>query len=180
MKSSQNGLIEHIKTLLESNELYLEKIKRKDTAPFQKETLCIAIIINAWSALEGYINFIASIAKFAGELESYEKSLLEEVDWKLNDKGKFEKQIAYHSTTKKFLFLLTRFSSVNIAEFKKGSLWREVRIAEEKRNHLIHPKETIEEDGFSFKTAEATEKTARLAISLLEKKVLKSKNSILG
>lgn len=179
MKPSQYELIDYIKLLLDSNELYIEKIKGNDLVPFQEDIFCIAVISNAWTALEGYINFIASIAKFAKELESYETSFLEEMDWKLSDKGKFERQTAYHSTTKKFLFLLTRFSSVNIPEFKQNNLWMNIRIAEEKRNHIIHPKEPLDSKNFTFNTAETIDKTARTAILLLEKKVLKSKRSIL-
>ncbi|MBI4085724.1 MAG: hypothetical protein HY433_00545 [Candidatus Liptonbacteria bacterium] len=137
----------------------------------------MAVISNAWSALEGYINFIASLAKFARKLESHEMAFLEEMDWKLNDKGKFEKQTAYQSTTKKFLFLLERFSSVKIVKFNKSRIWNDMKVSEKIRNGLIHPKETIVFKDFNLETAEMTHKTAKLAILFLEKKVLKSKHS---
>lgn len=174
MNYPQHTLVDHITLLLDSNKWYLEKVKTKNTAPFQEEIFCTAVICNAWSALEGYINHIASIAKFAKKLESYEGAFLEEMDWKLGENGKFEKHIAYHSTSKKFLFLLDRFSAVEIVKFKQSRLWNDMKVAEDKRNNLTHPKEKISYNDLNAKDAENIDKTARSAILLLRKKVLKS------
>lgn len=176
MKDERDTLVDYILLLLETNKWYLEKLKSKSTDPFQEEAYSIAVIVNAWAALEGYINNISSVAKFASKLESYEKGFLEEVDWRMGESGRFEKYVHYQQTTKKFLFLLKRFSKVDLPKVKNSKLWNDLKSAEVVRNMLIHPKDGIRFKTLKVKEVEGIDNTVRSAIILLRDKVMKVKH----
>ena len=179
MKKTTYTLTDHIKLLLASNKWYLEKIQDATTETYQKKIFCVAVICNAWAALEGFINYVASITRFAKGLKQYEEDLLQEKEWKLNGKGIFEVGTHYYPTTKRLLFLLHRFSSVDTKKLKQSELWSDIKRAEDTRNIVVHPKEDIEERDISVKNAEFVDKTSRATIVYLKKNVLKSKYPIL-
>ena len=180
MKKNVHNLYSHISLLFKSNDWYVEKIKEHGTSPFQEEIFCVAVILNAWSALEGFINHLASIAKFAGKLAPHEKAFLEEKNLELGDSGEFKELIRHHSTTKKYLFLLNRFSSVRVSSFKSSKLWSDMKRAEKMRDTLVHTKEGIDDSSVSFTNTKLVDNTSRLAVKYLEKHLLKNKRSVTG
>lgn len=168
-------LPDYIEVLLSFSKWCVEKIKNKKYDPPGQEALSISVIKVSWSALEAFINHIASLAKYARGLKPHEKAFLNEKKMMVDDDGEFREFKEYASTTKKYLFLLYRFSPVKNRKFRKTRLWDDIKKAEIIRDSLIHPKENISLDNFSSKNALFVYQTVRDAMIYLNKKTLKSK-----
>ena len=142
---------------------------------FERESFNVAAITMSWAALEGKINSISSIGKYAKKLQEHEVAFLEEKDLRMGDQGKFEEYTLYKSTSKKILFILTKFSTVKIPVFKSGVLWRDLKDSENYRNILIHPRNGITHNDMSFKKTELVYETVKSMIKLLDSKILDKK-----
>ncbi len=171
-------LSDYIKVLLNSADWYLEKINNKDYDGIDKEALVVSAIINSWSALEAFINYIASVAKYARILSEHERAFLNEMKLRIDDNGQFIECREYYPTATKILFLLNRFSSISSKNFKQTKLWENVRISEDLRNNLIHPKESLSSASLNKGKAKLVNETVKEAIKYLNNKTLKAKSII--
>ena len=171
-------LSDYVKVLLNSADWYLEKINNKDYDGIDKEALVVSAIINSWSALEAFINYIASVAKYANRLAEHERTFLNEKKLRINDNGQFVECREYYSTATKILFLLNRFSSVSSKNFKQTKLWEKIKISEDLRNNLIHPKENLSSAFLNKEKAKLVNDTVKETIKYLNRKTLKAKSII--
>lgn len=171
-------LSDYIKILLNSADWYLEKINNKDYNGIDKEALVVSTIINSWSALEAFINYIASVAKYANKLSKHERTFLNEMKLRIDDNGQFIECREYYLTATKILFLLNRFSSISSKNFKQTKLWEDIRISEDLRNNLIHPKEDLNLASLNKGKAKLVNDTVKEAIRYLNNKTLKAKSII--
>ena len=169
-----NNLFEYANTLVESSKDLLNDMKNGYSVSYREHDIVPAIIFCSWAALEGYINYIGSIAKYAKKLEQHERIVFDDKELVLGEKGFFEERKKYQSTAKKYLFLLERFSKVSCDSFRRTKLWGDIKNAEILRNALIHPKESLVKNEYSLKKAEDIHNTTLDAIKYLNKKTLKS------
>ena len=176
---TSNKLYDYIKVLRESADWYLEKLNNKDHHGIDREALIVSVILNSWCALEAYINFITSIAKFAKKLYPHEKAFLNEMKLRINDNGEFTEGREYYPTAIKILFILNRFSSVSPKKFKQTKLWNNIKISEYLRNNLTHPKEDLNFNLINKAKAEFVNNTVGDAIKYLNKKTIKGKINII-
>lgn len=176
---TSNKLFDYIRVLRESADWYLEKINNNDHHGIDREALIVSVILNSWCSLEGYINFITSIAKCAKKLYPHEKALLSEMKLRINDNGEFTEGREYYPTATKILFILNRFSSVSPKKFKQTKLWNNIKISEDIRNNLTHPKEDFNFNLINKSKAEFVNNTVRDAIKYFNKKTLKGRINII-
>ena len=174
-----NNLYDYIKVLCDSADWYLEKLNNKDHDGIDREALIVSVIFNSWCALEGYINYITSIAKYAKKLHPHEKAFLSEMKLRINDNGEFTEGRKYYPTAAKILFILNRFSSVSQKKFKQTKLWNNIKISEDLRNNLTHPKDDYNFNIINKAKAEFVNKTVKDAIKYLNSKTIKGRISII-
>lgn len=174
-----NKLYDYIRVLRESAGWYMDRLNEKDYQGIDREALIVSVILNSWCSLEGYINFITSIAKCAKKLYPHEKAFLNEKKLRVNDNGEFTEGREYYPTATKILFILNRFSSVSPNKFKQTILWNNIKISEDIRNILTHPKEDLNFSLINKSKAEFVNNTVREAINYLNKKTLKGRINII-
>ncbi|MEW6715029.1 MAG: hypothetical protein AB1306_08080 [Nitrospirota bacterium] len=157
----------------------MDRLNEKDHQGVDREALIVSVILNSWCSLEGYINYITSIAKYAKKLYPHEKAFLSEMKLRINDNGVFAEGREYYPTATKMLFILNRFSSESPTKFKQTKLWNNIKISEDIRNKLTHPKEDLNFNLLNKSKAEFVNNTVREAIKYLNKKTLKGKVTII-
>jgi len=97
---------------------------------------------------------------------------------RIDDNGQFIECREYYPTATKILFLLNRFSSISSKNFKQTKLWENVKISEDLRNNLIHPKESLSSASLNKGKAKLVNDTVKEAIKYLNNKTLKAKSII--
>lgn len=107
-----------------------------------------ASVFYAFSALEAFVNYIATSFALAGNLENCEIAFLSDIRQDFsNTKFKLIDKVEYHKLEDKLKFLITRFESTY--NFN-NSLWSGLLEFKKFRDLLVHPKQdtnnvTIEE-----------------------------------
>jgi len=128
----------YIKTLDISSKLFLN-LAKIETDPKKRKAFVLSVIINSWVLFEAYNNYLSEILSKA-KIEPHEKALLQDKELRLNDMGNFVEIRSHSPTLKRTLFILQKFSTVNIEEFRKTKIWEDIQKCENIRNDLIHPK----------------------------------------
>jgi hypothetical protein len=165
-----------ISSLLEDSKKYLilaRDCERKQQKEFML-SYCRAVFFGSWSALEGWINYIAySFVNTDHSLNQYEIALLTEKRIEVDDDGKIQitKQDEYRSTLKKLLFVFRRFGNDFDLKHNQADLWRRLREIEHIRNLIVHPKDTEHDIPISLKEAEKCYDTVQTTIDLLKEKI---------
>ena len=172
---TSNNLYDYVKVLCESSDWYLEKINNKDYDGIDRQALLVSVILNSWCALEGYINFITSIAKYARTLHPHEKAFLNEMKLEMNGDGIFTEGRKYYPTADKILFILNRFSYMSPKKFKQTKLWGNIKASEDLRNNLTHPKEDYNFSLINIAKAKFVNTTVKEAMKYLNSKTVKGK-----
>lgn len=128
----------YFKMLNRSSKFFLQLAETEKSAT-KRKSFALSVVINSWVLLEAYVNYLAEILAKA-KIEAHEKALLLDKELRLNDDGVFIEVRSHSPTPKRILFILQKFSSMNVKEFKKSTIWEEVQRCEKFRNDLIHPK----------------------------------------
>jgi len=136
---------------------------------------CRAVFFCAWSALEGWINYIAySFAENDSSLTEYEVSFLKEKKIEVDDNGtvKITNQNEYRRTLTKLVFILRRFGKEFDLKKSLPGLWAELKRIEKIRHTIVHPRTREEEAHLSLGEAEKCYKLVVKIVDLLKKKSL--------
>ena len=163
----------YFKTLDTSSKLFLTLSKTERNAT-KRRSFALAVIINSWVLLEAYTNNLGEILSKA-KIESHEKALLSDKELKLNDNGRFIEIRSHSPTLKRILFILQRFSSVEVEKFRETKIWQDIQKCEKIRNDLIHPKTITKnylEHQITIKKAEKFRVDVVSFIKFINKKVL--------
>jgi len=135
---------------------------------------CRAVFFSAWSALEGWINYIStSFAKTDHTLSQYEISFLIEKRIEVDEKGliNITKQDDYHPALKKLVFIFRRFGKNFDLKYSRPELWRDLKEIEATRHSIVHPKDREQSMKVSLEEAEKCHKTVLTTINLLKEKI---------
>jgi len=106
-------------------------------------TYCRAVFLSSWSAMEGWINYIAhSFAQTDSSLTKYEISFLREKKITVDENGlvQITNQDEYRPTLTKLVFVLRRFGTSCDLKQNLPDLWRRLKVAEQTRHSIAHPK----------------------------------------
>lgn len=163
----------YFKTLNTSSKLYLH-LAKKESNVTKRKSFALSVIINSWVLLEANTNYLSEILAKA-KVESHERALLLDKELKLNDDGSFIEIRSHSPTLKRVLFILRRFSTIDIGEFKKTEIWQNIQNCEKIRNDLIHPKTITKrylERQITVKKAEEFRTNIISFIKMINKKVL--------
>lgn len=166
----------YIKTLNISCKFFLELAKTEKIS-IKRKSFALSTIINSWVLLEAYINYVSEVLSKAN-IESHERALLLDKELKLGDKGNFIEIRSHSPTLKRALFIIRRFSSTDIEDFKKTKIWKDIQKCEEIRNDLVHPKVVTKkflEHQISVKKAEIFRQGIVLFIQFIHQNVLRKK-----
>lgn len=163
----------YIKTLNTSSKYFIElaKVEGKET---KRKSFSLSVMINSWVLLEAYTNYLSDILSKA-KIESHEKALLVDKELKLNEEGVFVENRSHSPTLKRILFILRKFSDVDVDKFRQTDIWREIQNCEQIRNDLVHPKSMTRryvEHQITIKKAEKFRSDVILFIKFVNKKVL--------
>ena len=135
---------------------------------------CRAVFFGAWSALEGWINYVGtSFARTDRTLSQYEVSFLTEKRIEIDDRGliSITKQDDYHPALKKLLFIFRRFGRDFDFKHSKPDLWRELKEIEAIRHSVVHPRSREQGTKVSLEEAEKCYETVLTTINLLKEKI---------
>lgn len=135
---------------------------------------CRAVFFSAWSAMEGWINYISnSFAKTDHSLNEYEISFLIEKKIEVDEKGliKIVKQDEYHPTLKKLVFIFRRFGNNFDVKSLQPDLWKNLKEIEATRHSIVHPKDREHDIQISLKEAEKCYDTVLATVDLLKEKI---------
>ncbi|MGD0534406.1 MAG: hypothetical protein ABR999_03055 [Methanoregula sp.] len=163
----------YFKTLDTSSKSFLILAKDEKHAT-KRRSYSIAVMINSWVLLEAYINNLSEILSKA-KIESHERALLLDRELKLKEDGTFTEIRSHSPTLKRTLFILRRFSSVDVEKFRECKEWQNVQKCESIRNDLIHPKTITKkylEHQITVKKAEKFRSDVLSFIKVINKKVL--------
>ncbi|MCZ7383384.1 MAG: hypothetical protein O8C63_01400 [Candidatus Methanoperedens sp.] len=163
----------YLKTLNRSCNFFLQLAEPEKNA-IKRKSFALSVVINSWVLLEAYINYLSEILAKA-KIEKHEKALLLDKELKLNDEGVFVEVRSHSSTSKRILFILRNFSTVDVEEFRKTKLWGEIQNCEKIRNDLIHPKTLTNkflDHQITIKKSESFRTSIVLLIKTVNKKVL--------
>lgn len=129
------------KFYLEASNHFLNSPNYSQLDSEQREYYHFASIMLSWCCLESFINTIAESLSCGTRLKPHEKAFLMEQSLEVSDKGEFQKRKIKPSTTKKILFILSRFSKIGVKDFRKKKIWKDLKGFEDLRNRIIHHKE---------------------------------------
>ena len=132
-----------------------------------------AIFFSSWSAMEGWVNYIAySFARTDNTLSKYEVAFLREkkIEMDKNAIIRITNQDDYKPTLKKLLFVLQRFGDYNLKQ-NQPSLWNDLKDMERIRHSIVHPKTRDEELNLRLEDAEKCHKTTLQIIDVLKDKI---------
>jgi len=132
-----------------------------------------AIFFSSWSAMEGWVNYIAySFARTDNTLSKYENAFLREkkIEMDKNAIIRITNQDDYKPTLKKLLFVLRRFGDYNLKQ-NQPDLWNDLMDMERIRHSIIHPKTRDEEMNMTLNDAEKCRKVILRIIDLLKEKI---------
>ncbi len=107
----------------------------------EKEYNHIASVLLSWIGLESYVNAISESLSKGTRLKKHEKSFLNEQELRVDSEGIFREHQIRPSTTKKILFIINRFSNIEVKDFKKRKIWKKLQAFEDLRNKIVHHKE---------------------------------------
>lgn len=133
-----------------------------------------AVFFSTWSAMEGWINYIAfSFAETDSLLTMYEISFLKEKKIEIDDNGmiRVSNQDEYQSTLTKLLFLFQRFGGNFNLKSEEPNLWREIKEIEQIRHAIVHPKTRDEEISINLSDAERCYAIINKTIDLLKVRI---------
>lgn len=129
---------EFARSLLEESKRFLEKAEPLEKGSGQTAFLHAAVML-AMSALEAHVNAVASDFLTRKELNVLERSILSELDFRLEN-GAFilTNGLKMYRLDDRLEFLFTRFGTTPL---DKNATWRSrLRDAANHRNNLVHPK----------------------------------------
>jgi hypothetical protein len=127
-------------TLFEQAKRFLEKSKSEDTAERKIPYLNAALVIGV-SSLEAHVNAIADEMLMRNGLTILDRSILSEAAFYLKD-GEFvlnERKLKMYRLLDRIEFIHLRFSGKPLD--KNSKWWSKLKLAQNKRNSLVHPKE---------------------------------------
>lgn len=105
--------------------------KASGTDPSAEARYCRALIFAAWSAMEGWINYVCSDFATLTErkLSSYERAFLMEKRIEITEDGQLSvsNRDNYQKTIAKLCYVLRRFGNYSIP--KDSSLWHQLQEA---------------------------------------------------
>ena len=107
----------------------------------EKEYYYLSSVLLSWIALETFINTLSESFSVGSRLKTHEKSFLNEKELRVNEEGFFEEITIRPPTTKKILFMIHHFTSLDIKKFKQSKMWKDLKSFEDLRNKIIHYKE---------------------------------------
>jgi len=135
---------------------------------------CRAVFFSAWSALEGWINYIAkSFAETDHSLSMYEIAFLKEKRLEVTEDGivRLTNQDEYRSTLTKLVFILRKFGGDFDLKHSQPDLWRELKEIEQMRHGIMHPKTREQEIRLNIKDAEKCFNVTVKLVNLLRDRI---------
>lgn len=163
----------YLKMLNRSSKFFLQLAEREENAT-KRKSFALSVVFNSWVLLEAYVNYLSEILAKA-KIDTHETALLLDKDLRLNDDGVFTEVRSHIPTLKRVLFILRRFSDVDVQEFRSSTLWEEIQKCEKLRNDLIHPKALTTkylDHQITIKKSESFRATIISLIKTVNKKVL--------
>lgn len=133
-----------------------------------------AIFFSAWSAMEGWVNYIAhSFAEADTSLTKYELSFLKEKKIDVDEDGiiRITNQDEYRPTLTKLVFIFRRFGNDFDLKHSLPDLWRQLKEIERIRHSIVHPKTRDEELYLSLEDAEKCLNVVVQVSNLLKEKI---------
>jgi len=133
-----------------------------------------AVFFSAWSALEGWINYIAhSFADAASSLSEYEISFLKEKKIMVDEDGilRITEQDEYRPTLTKLVFILRKFGDNFDLKHSLPDLWRRLKEIEKIRHSIVHPKTRDEELNIELDDAANCYTTVIELVDLLKEQI---------
>lgn len=133
-----------------------------------------ASILLSWSALEGWINYVAySFAQTDPSLSKYEIAFLLEKKILINKNGLVEQtnQDEYKPTLTKLLFLLQRFGGDYDLKHSDNDVWRKLKVIESIRHSIVHPKSQEEELEVDIPLVEMSTQAIQEVIQIIKDKI---------
>lgn len=165
-----------ISSLLGDSKKFL--LLARDASKKKQDTLTLsysrAVFFSAWSAMEGWINYIAySFAQTDHSLSEYEVSFLKEKKIEIDENGiiRITKQDEYHPTLTKLVFILRRFGNNFDLRNTMPDLWHDLKEIEKIRHSIVHPKTREQEVCISLKDAEKCFDAVVKMVNLLKEKI---------
>jgi hypothetical protein len=160
----------YIKTLSKSSLFFLENAREPSNKKFSNFFI-ISTIIHSWLLLEAYINYLGDILSRA-KINPHERALLEDKELRINEDGVFIDKKSHSPVLKRVLFILHRFSTIDVKKLKQTDIWRDIKTCERIRNELIHPKSIDVIQNLTAKKAEEVRSSVISFIQKLNKAVL--------
>jgi hypothetical protein len=148
-----------VTSLLEDSKSFLLLARNEERAgnDRMKLTYSRAVFLTAFSALEGWVNYISVSFAYLNNLQisEFERAFLQEKRIEIDDAGdvKITNQDNFQKTSKKMVFILKKFGNYDILK-EKQKLWSDFKELERIRNALVHPKKREEEVIVSLRDAE--------------------------
>ena len=133
-----------------------------------------AVFFTAWSAMEGWVNYIAySFAEADHSLTEYEISFLKEKKIEVDEDGiiRITNQDEYRPTLTKLVFILRRFGDNFDLKHSLPDLWRQLKEIERIRHSIVHPKTRDEELYLSLEDAEKCLDVVVKIVNLLKERI---------
>lgn len=165
-----------ITSLLDDSRKFL--VLARDASKKEQEPLALsysrAVFFSAWSAMEGWINYISySFAKADRSLNQYEVAFLVEKKIEVDESGmiRIRKQDEYHPTLTKLVFILHKFGNNFDIKKELPSLWHELKEAERVRHSIVHPRTREQEVCISLKDAEECFAVVTKTVNLLKREI---------
>ncbi len=159
---------------LEASNYFLNAPNDSEPEEEVREYNNFASVSLSWMGLESYVNMISESLSSATKLNAHEKAFLNEKELRVNDKGIFQEINIRPSTTRKILFVIHHFTTVNVGDFKRLKMWEDLKKFEDLRNRIVHHKEKSGVTVSSAKAAACRDLTKQ-TIAYLDKKVFKKR-----
>ncbi len=164
------NIVQVITSLFEDSKFFLLEAQKHAERDSITDRYIKASLLLAWAAFEGWINKTClDIANRFNDLSVNERAFLQEKRVNL-DKGQFKISNGdkYESIENKLEFLLVTIAKSNFD--KSTRHWRDLLIAKELRDSLVHPKESRLID-YKIHMAEDTIKVLSYYLNILSKKI---------
>lgn len=143
--------VSYFQILNRSSKMFLEMAETEQNS-IKRKCLILSAVINSWVLLEAYGNYVSEIMA-KGKMCKHERAMLLDKELKLDNDGRFSETNSHSPILKRMLFLLDNFSAVDIKVLKTTTLWNKIKICEDLRNSLIHPRNQASGDSITIAKA---------------------------